>query len=205
MLLADHGERNGNGNPGRVAQAAYLIAMRPIHALLALLLGTVAGAATAAPQRIDITPPGSEVTFRAYKLGLIPVDGKFTRFSGRLILDPADKASCRVDLQIEVASLKTEDPAIQPVITGPQFMDAANFPVLRFMGDCQGHDIAGDLAMHGVRRSSAFSLDWHPDAVIAEGHVVRADWGITAMPMLVGRTVRIRVSVPLAAQASHHG
>jgi polyisoprenoid-binding protein YceI len=178
--------------------------MRLIYALLASLLATISSAAIAAPERIDISPPASEVAFRAYKLGLVPIDGRFTRFSGRLTLDPADKSSCRVELQVEVASLMTDDPEVQPVITGPEFMDAGKFPALRFTGDCKGRDIGGVLAMHGVSRACELSLDWHPDAVIAEGHIVRADWGISAMPVLAGRTVRIRVSVPLAAQLSHH-
>jgi polyisoprenoid-binding protein YceI len=178
--------------------------MRPIHAFLALLLGTVATVAVAAPQRIDITPAASEVAFRAYKAGLLPLDGKFTRFKGSLAIDPTDRASCRVELQVEVASLQTDDPAAQPVVTGPRFMDATSFPMLRFVGDCDGPKVAGVLAMHGVNRPCALSLDWHPDKVIAEGLLVRADWGITAMPLLVGRTVRIRVSVPLPAQSSHH-
>jgi polyisoprenoid-binding protein YceI len=178
--------------------------MRLVHAFLAVLLGTVADAAVAAPRRIAITPSGSEVAFRAYKGGLLPIDGKFTRFSGWLTDDPADRTSCRVELQIEVASLQTDDPAVQPVITGPQFMDATNFPLQRFVGNCEGRGVAGVLAMHGVSHPFVLSLDWHPDALIAEGHIVRADWGITAMPVLVGRTVRIRVSVPLPAQSSHH-
>jgi polyisoprenoid-binding protein YceI len=180
------------------------MAMPPIYSLLALLFGTVASAAVAAPQRIDITPSGSEVGFRAYKLGLIPIDGRFTRFNGWMTLDPADRASCRVELQVEVASLETDDPAVRPIITGPDFMDAASFPALRFVGNCKGGDVGGVLAMHGISRPCELSLDWHPDALIAEGHIVRADWGISAMQVLAGRTVRIRVSVPLGAQSSHH-
>jgi polyisoprenoid-binding protein YceI len=204
LLLAEHGERNGNGDSGRNAEPTYVKAMRLIHALLALLLGNAATAAAGAPDRIDISPPASEVAFRAYKLGLVPIDGKFSRFTGWLTLDPADRSSCRVELQVEVASLVTDDPAVRPVITGPEFMDAARFPALRFVGNCKGHDVGGVLAMHGVTRPCDLSLDWRPDAVIAEGHIVRADWGISAMPVLAGRTVRIRVSVPLAAQPSHH-
>ena len=33
--------------------------------------------------------------------------------------------------------------------------------------------------------------------VVAEGRLVRADWGMTAMSVLGGRTVRISVAVPL--------
>ena len=178
--------------------------MRLMHAL-GLLLGISATAAVAAPQRIDISPPASEVAFRAYRLGLIPIDGRFTRFNGWLSVDPDDKTSCRVELRIEVASLEADDSAVLPIITGPQFMDAASFPELRFVGSCANHDIQGVLAMHGVSRPCALSLDWHQDALVAEGYVVRSDWGISAMPLLAGRTVRIRVSVPLAAQSSHHG
>ena len=35
---------------------------------------------------------------------------------------------------------------------------------------------------------------------MAEGRLVRAEWGMTAMPLLGGRTVRIRVTVPLAGE-----
>jgi hypothetical protein len=59
------------------------------------------------------------------------------------------------------------------------------------------------LTMHGATHHCSLSLDWRPNEVIAQGHIVRADWGISAMPLLAGKTVRIRVSVPLAAQPSH--
>jgi polyisoprenoid-binding protein YceI len=177
--------------------------MRIALALPALLLATAAASAAAAPRRIEIRPPASEVAFRAYKLGLLPIDGRFTRFDGWLTLDSDDKASCQVELRVEVGSLQTDDPAVLPVVTGPQFMDSAAFPVLRFAGNCRGPDIDGSLSMHGVSRPCAFSLHWHPDALIAEGRIVRSDWGISAMPLLAGKTVRIRVSVPLAAQSSH--
>ncbi|HEY7580473.1 MAG TPA: YceI family protein [Acetobacteraceae bacterium] len=177
--------------------------MRLARALLALLLATATTAAAAAARRIEISPPASEVAFRAYKLGVLPIDGRFTRFDGWLTLDPEDKASCRVELRVEVASLQIDDPAVLPVVTGPQFMDAASFPVLRFVGNCRGPDVDGLLAMHGVSRPCTFSLDWRPDALIAEGRIIRSDWGISAMPLLAGKTVRIRVAVPLAAQSSH--
>jgi polyisoprenoid-binding protein YceI len=177
--------------------------MRCRLALLVLLYGTFACQAEAAPRRIEIAPPSSEVGFRAYKLGLLPIDGKFARFDGWLTFDPNDRASCRVELRVEVASLQTEDPGVLPVVTGPDFMDVGNFPLLRFTGRCTGHQIGGMLAMHGVSHDCALSLDWRPNEVVAEGHIVRADWGISAMPLLAGKTVRIRVSVPLPAQPSH--
>ena len=167
------------------------------------LLVVFACQAEATSQRIEIAPPSGEVGFRAYKLGLLPMDGKFTRFDGWLSFDPDDTTSCRVELRVEVASLQTDDREVLPVVTGPDFMDAANFPLLQFAGRCIGHEIGGTLAMHGVSHHCSLSLDWRLNEVVAEGHIVRADWGISAMPLLAGKTVRIRVSVPLAAQPSH--
>ena len=53
--------------------------------------------------------------------------------------------------------------------------------------------------MHGVTHPFELSLTWSKDAVVAEGRLLRADWGMTAMPILGGRTVRIRVTVALPA------
>jgi polyisoprenoid-binding protein YceI len=177
--------------------------MRHWFATPALLFAIFACQAAAAPQRIEIAPPASEVAFRAYKLGLLPIDGKFTRFDGWLSFDPDDRTSCRVDLRVEVASLRTDDPEVLSVVTGPDFMDADNFPLLQFVGRCTGGELGGMLTMHGATHHCSLSLDWRPNEVIAQGHIVRADWGISAMPLLAGKTVRIRVSVPLAAQPSH--
>jgi hypothetical protein len=57
--------------------------------------------------------------------------------------------------------------------------------------------------MHGVARPFELSLDWNRDGVVAEGRLVRAEWGMTAMPALGGRTVRIRVAVPLPATSQN--
>ena len=58
----------------------------------------------------------------------------------------------------------------------------------------------------GSPSRSRCPLDWNGDGVVAEGRLVRAEWGMTAMSFLGGRTVRIRVTVPLAGsreQVSH--
>jgi polyisoprenoid-binding protein YceI len=184
--------------------SAHLTSMQHSFAAATLLIAIFAWQADAAPQRVEISPASSEVAFRAYKLGLLPIDGKFTRFEGRLNFDSGDK-SCQVELRVEVASLHIEEPAVLSVVIGPDFMDAASFPWLRFAGRCSGRNIGGMLTMHGVSNDCLLPLDWRPNELVAEGHIVRADWGISAMPLLAGKTVRIRVAVPLVAQPSHPG
>jgi polyisoprenoid-binding protein YceI len=165
--------------------------------LFCALLAACMASAMAAPRRIELTPSTSEVGFRGYGLGLLPLDGRFTRFGGSLTYDPADHSNCGVDLVVDVASLVTEDPSMRTTVVGPDFMDAASFPSLTYAGACQGPELHGTLGMHGVVRPFELSLDWGQAGVVAEGRLRRADWGMTAMPILGGRTVRIRVTVPL--------
>ena len=115
-----------------------------------------------------------------------------------LTYDPDDRASCLVELQVPIASMVTQDLAMRDTIVGPDFMDAARFPELNYTGTCGPAGLSGMLAMHGVTKPFALSVNWNGDGVVAEGRLIRAEWGMTAMSFLGGRTVRIRVTVPLA-------
>ena len=181
--------------------------VRPVFTLVALLFAALACSTQASPRRVQFGPPDSEVAFRAYGLGLLPIDARFARFDGWLTYDPDDRQACRVELNVQVASLLTEDASLRSTMIGPDFMDAVSFPVLSYFGSCASPGgLDGMLAMHGISRPFALSLDWGRDGVVAEGRLLRADWGMTAMPLMGGRTVRIRVAVPLAGgreQVSH--
>jgi polyisoprenoid-binding protein YceI len=171
--------------------------VRSVLIPLFLLLAIPVAAAVAAPQRVELGPATSEVDIRAYGLGLLPLDGQFAHFHGWFNYDPADHSVCRVDLTVEVASLAMSDTATRDTVIGPDFMDAAQFPSLAFTGACQPPGIGGSLGLHGVTRPFSLSLRWGPNRVVAEGQLRRADWGMTAMPILAGQTVRIMVSAPL--------
>ena len=61
-------------DPRRIAGRSYVTLCAPSLPLLALLIVGLAGTAQAAPRRIQLGPPASEVAFRAYGLGLLPID-----------------------------------------------------------------------------------------------------------------------------------
>ncbi|MBN8907454.1 MAG: YceI family protein [Rhodospirillales bacterium] len=172
--------------------------LRPVVLALMVLLLLAPGLA-AAPLTVALQPPAASVAFRAYGLGLFPLDGKFTRFDGILTYDPENRGQCRVRLQVEVASLVMSDPSLRDDLVGPEFMDAARFPSLRFEGQCEKDAVSGQLSLHGVTRPFALDLDWQPAAVTAQGRLRRAAWGMTARPLVGGKTVRITVQVPLAS------
>jgi polyisoprenoid-binding protein YceI len=168
-------------------------AMPRLPACLLLLL--LPRFAAAVPTEIALVPGDATVAFRAYGLGLLPLDGNFTRFEGILTYDETGPRTCRVSLSVDVASLATSETAIRDNITGPEFMDAALFPMLTFEGECRGDDLVGQLAMHGVTRAFALDLERTRSGITAQGRLRRADWGMTARPLLGGTTVRITVRV----------
>ena len=165
--------------------------------LAALCLVATHASAWAEPRQLRFGPPSSEVDFRAYKLGLLPADGAFTRFSGQLSYDPEDHARCQVELHVDAASVTSDDTTTRTMVPGPDFLDAARFPSLAYTGTCNASGLDGTLDMHGVAHPFALTVTWTHDGVVAEGRLVRADWGMTALPALGGRTIRIRVSIPL--------
>jgi len=166
-------------------------------AVLAVCLLPLTGS-DAAPRRMPLEPPASELAIRAYGMGLLPLDARFDRFTGWLSYDPDNRTFCQVELRAEVASLVADDAIVRGRIIGPEFMDAERFPTLHYSGACHPRDeVHGILEMHGVSRPFALTLEWGAARAVAEGRLLRADWGMTAMPLMGGRTVRIRVSVPL--------
>jgi polyisoprenoid-binding protein YceI len=171
--------------------------MHVLPQLFCALCAGLATAAAAAPRRIDLAPPATEVAIRAYGMGLLPLDGTFAQFHGVLTYDPEDHSTCQVELSIDVASLAMSNTSIRDNMVGPDFMDAPRFPTLTYTGSCQKSGLNGMLNLHGITRPFQLSLDWNPGRLVAEGHLIRADWGMTAMPIVAGRTVRIQVTVPL--------
>jgi polyisoprenoid-binding protein YceI len=166
-----------------------------LHRLLPLLLL----ATPARADRIELVPPVATVAIRFYGLGFLPIDGDYARFHGWLTYDPADRAHCQAELTVDAASLTMGNASFRDEVVGPEFMDVARYPTLTFDGACRGQPLDGVLTMHGVAHGFALSMDWQRTNVIATGTLRRAEWGMTARPLLGGSTARIRVSVTLPA------
>jgi polyisoprenoid-binding protein YceI len=164
----------------------HLPAMHRAFSLAAACVALLVSDAAAAPRRIALAPPATEVAFRAYGMGLLPLDGIVTKFRGALLYDPDDQTKCQVELAVDVDSLTMSDSSVRQTVVGPDFMDASRFPMLTFSGDCRSEDLGGLLLMHGISRPFALMLDWSRDRVVAEGRLRRADWGMTAMPIMGG-------------------
>jgi polyisoprenoid-binding protein YceI len=74
---------------------------------------------------------------------------------------------------------------------------------MAFDGACQGKEIEGTLRLHGDSHPFHLDVTRSKAAVTAEGRLQRAEWGITARPLAVGPTIRIRVELPNPMNGPH--
>ena len=155
-----------------------------------------AGALTA-PSLTPIDPATSTVTFRAYAMGIIPLDGAFHRFHGSVAIATATPLACDIDVQVDVASLAMEDAGRTQDVLSADLLDAARYPVLAFRGRCAGDRLVGALTMHGQTHPLTLRIDHEGGVYTATAPVRRADWGVVGRPMTAGATVRIRFSTRL--------
>jgi len=160
-------------------------------------------ASPAAADDLVLRPPVTSVAIRAYGLGLIPYDGKFTRFHGVVGYDPQQPGKCQVMLEIDPSSLQMSSQSETERVTGPDFLDVMHYPAMDFSGACHGDRVSGTLNMHGQARPFEFDLHRGHGRTTATGRLARADWGITADPLTVGRTIRIQVDLPSLATGDH--
>jgi polyisoprenoid-binding protein YceI len=147
-------------------------------------------------EQVSLQPPVCEVELRTYGFGLIPFDGKFTRFRGLMRYDRPNPGVCQVALEIEAGSLSMANETIRDRITGPEMMDVARFPDLAFNGTSQGKAVTGNLTMHGQTHPVTLAFSRSAGIIVAAGELRRARWGITGNPMMGGSMIRIRVVVP---------
>ena len=163
--------------------------------LLTVLL--IGGApAPPAPRTVLLAPPSAEVALRAYALGMMAVDGNFTRFRGAATFDGNGLERCTVELTIEAASLFMPQQSIRDDVVSPTFLDAAAFPTLVYRGGCAAGAVRGTLTMHGQTHPLELELERNRTGLVATGVIHRFEWGMTERPIMVGSTVRIRVSAP---------
>lgn len=170
--------------------------IRPLAwALLLAALPTICPTiCNAQPRDEVVAPPTAELTISLSALGLLPLNARFTRFTGSIRRDPADPAACTANLSAELDSLQTSTQAVRDDMLAPDMLDAARFPTFTYRGTCHGDAIDGVLTLHGVSRPLALKLRRDPTGWDITGAFRRDDWGITGRPLLAGMTVHLHLT-----------
>lgn len=169
-----------------------------------------------------IDPAHSQVQFSVRHMMISNVRGRFEDFTGAVEFDEEDPARSSVEVQIEAASINTKEPQRDTHLRSPDFLDAENFPQLRYksrrveMIDASHGRIIGDLTIRGLAREVVLDVEYagkakSPWGTVSAGFsatakLSRKDWGLTwNSPLetggfLVGDQVNISIELELIKQ-----
>jgi polyisoprenoid-binding protein YceI len=114
--------------------------------------------APAAPVEWSFDPVHSSIGFAIRHMVVSKVRGRFTKWSGAFRFDETHPAQSSVDVQIDAASVDTQDAGRDQHLRSPDFFDVARFPTLSFksthverISDAE-LKVSGELTMLGIAR-----------------------------------------------------
>jgi polyisoprenoid-binding protein YceI len=191
-----------------------------------------AGGPSTAGHTWRIAPAESRVVVHVASSGLVGHDHHFVpqRWSGIVRFDPAEPAAAGVEMTFSADALRDEQPKIseedrkskvEPTARGPEVLDAARYPEVRFIGrriagpidpaDTAGRQslrgtLVGTLVLHGRQRevSAPLIADWKDGRLhaVGEATILQTDYGIEPMRRMLGIVAvkdAVKVSFDLVA------
>ena len=161
----------------------------------------------------------SQVGFSVRHMMMLKVHGRFGKWDGSLHLDDADPTKSSVEVNVDVASIDTNEEKRDGHLRSADFFDAEKFPKMTFKSkqvkDAGGGklDVTGDLTIHGVTKEVVLHAThagkgkdpWGNERVAFEGHTTinRNDFGLKWNQALEagGVLVSEKVDITLEIQA----
>lgn len=159
----------------------------------------------------------TEVTF-GFRLNGIWQNGTMPIFSSKVELDPRRLTETRVSVSLDARSARTGLIFATKAMTGPEVLDVAHFPTIRFVTRrvllgpegrlSNGAELIGDLTLRGItlplslqialfRRTGSAVDDLSRLDVTLQGSLSRAAYGASGYVGLVGDTVRLDIRAGL--------
>jgi polyisoprenoid-binding protein YceI len=170
-----------------------------------------------------IDPAHAQITFSVRHMMIMNVRGHFEKFTGEVDFDEQNPALSTVDVEIEAASLNTNEPKRDAHLRSPDFLDVENFPYIEFRSkevevkDDRHGRITGDLTIRGVTKEVVLETEYlgqsqSPWGTTSAGFSARARinrkvWGLTwnvaleTGGMLVGDEIVIDIDLEIIKQA----
>ena len=162
---------------------------------LALLTMSLAGGAFAAPVTYEIEPNHTAPAFETDHMGgLSIIRGKFTKSSGKIVLDKA-AGTGTVDIVIDTNSIDFGHAKLEEHVRKAEMLDVAKYPTATYQGKLVNFkngaptEVQGTLTLHGVTKPVTLKINQflckpHPMmkkeacGADASATINRADFGI---------------------------
>ncbi len=154
-------DRQMSHGPAAAARPAAIAALALLTFAPSIL--SAAPAATAL-QSYTIDPAHSAVAFKIRHL-FSRVPGRFTKFEGKIALDPADLTKGSVEVTIDAASIDTNEPARDKHLRSDAFFDVEHHPRIAFRSSKVGQvapnklQVDGDLTIRGTTKPVTLDVD----------------------------------------------
>jgi polyisoprenoid-binding protein YceI len=167
--------------------------------------------------RVD--PDASKVGFCVRHFPFQEFRGEFTNIAGGLAFPPEPAQYGQALLLIHTSSLKSDNPALEPLVKGRHFMDTANYPEILYVGrkfewlsEVHAH-IYGELSVRGRTRPVIFDVDINAiddvggergDRIGLRGlsHVSRFNFDMRSHRFFVSDTIQLCLAVELVRWGS---
>ena len=146
------------------------------------------------PGIYELDPSHSHIGFMVRHLMVAKVRGRFGSFRGTIVIAD-DPLRSSVDVEIDVASIDTRDPARDNHLRSPDFFDAEQFPSMRYRSTGVSDDgrgrwrVDGELTIRDVTRKVDLEVEFDGVAVdpwegvriafTASAQLDREDFGLT--------------------------
>ena len=169
-----------------------------------------------------IDPSHTRAVFSVRHMMISNVHGQFHNVTGSVNFDEAQPTRSSVDVQIEAASIDTNDERRDGHLKSPDFLDAEHYPYLTFVSrrievvDSTHGRIYGDLTIRGVTREVVLATEYNGQAkgpygsqsagFTASTKLNRKDFGLTwnmgleTGGVLVGDIVNISIELEIVKQ-----
>ena len=129
----------------------------------------VAGNVWAASYKLDESH--TQVGFKVKHLVISTVSGRFNKFGGTFEFDPKKGEIEKLNVEIESASIDTNEPDRDKHLKSPDFFDIEKFPKLTFISkktitkDGKPTKLDGELTIHGVKKNVTLDVDYKGSTV----------------------------------------
>jgi polyisoprenoid-binding protein YceI len=146
--------------------------------------------------------------------------GSFPRFMGKLLIDRLHPEQTKIDVEADATAVTVPWQDGTEMLRGPDFFDTAHHQVVRFDSeevrglDPRHFQVLGELEIRGIKRPLTLDAtlerertDAATGTEIADftvtGTLSRADYGMTAQPIMISDRVRLLIAarIELPAQA----
>lgn len=165
----------------------------------------------AAPSgRYVLDPEHASIVFKVDHLGYSRLVGRFNSFAAEIAYDQSSPAESRLEVTIDAASADMNVPALDEMLKGGDYFNAADFPEITFraegveiLTEAQGR-ITGEMAIAGTARPVSFDVTFNGGAVspfsqrytlgfYGRGQLLRSEFGLKKWLPVVGDEVTFEI------------